>query len=100
MSDAPGNVRLFPTDVDGQSASVAPVAQNFGYANALDIAQAGGNIYMAQQGAGNVVQINASGTLNQVVATGMPQATGMIADPKTGHLFVSTIGSNVIYNVG
>ena len=99
VSDYPGNVRLFASDSNGQNASGAPVSQNFGYANAVDIAQVGGKIYMTQQGAGTLVQINPDGTLNHVIATGMPSATGMIADPTTGHLFVSTVGSNVIYNV-
>lgn len=30
VSDYPGNVRVFPTDTDGQSASAVPVAQFYG----------------------------------------------------------------------
>jgi hypothetical protein len=98
-SDYPGNVRLFPTDTDGQLASSVPVAQNYGGANAVDLAQIGANIYMTQQSNGDLVQINANGTFNQTIVTGMPAATGMVADPFTGHLFVSTLGNNVIWNV-
>src|SRR4051794_11399741 len=34
VSDLPGNVRLFPTDVDGQSAGSFAPAQNYGANNA------------------------------------------------------------------
>jgi hypothetical protein len=99
VSDYPGNVRVFPNDTDGQSAGAAPVAQNYGGGNAVDLAQVGGNVYMTQQSSGDLVQINNDGTFNQVIATGMPAATGMVADPFNGHLFVSTLGNNVIWNV-
>jgi len=98
-SDYPGNVRIFPNDTDGQNAAAIPVAQNYGFSNAIDLAQVGGNIYMTRQGIGDLVQINNNGTFNQVIATGMPAATGMVADPLTGHLFISTLGNNVIWNV-
>lgn len=101
VSDYPGNVRVFPTDTDGQTAASAPVAQNYGGANAIDLAQVGGNIYMTQQSSstGDLVQINNNGTFNQFIIGGMPAATGMVADPVTGHLFVSTLGNDVIWNV-
>jgi sugar lactone lactonase YvrE len=99
VSDYPGNVRVFPNDTDGQNAAGAPVAQNYGGANAVDLAQLGGNIYMTRQGIGDLVQINNSGTFNQVIVTGMPAATGMVADPLNGALYVSTVGNGVIYKV-
>jgi hypothetical protein len=99
VSDYTGNVRVFPNDTDGQNAAAAPVAQNYGGTNAVDLAQVGGNIYMTQQGAGDLVQINNNGTFNQLIVSGMPAATGMVADPFNGHLFVSTVGNNVIWNV-
>ena len=99
VSDYPGNVRVFPTDSDGQSAASVPVAQNYGGANAVGIASVGGAYYMTQQSAGNLVQINANGTFNQTILTGLPAATGIAADPANGHLFVSTIGTNLVYDV-
>lgn len=99
VSDFPGNVRVFPSDTDGQTAASAPVATNYGSTNAIDLAQVGGSIFMTQQGAGDLVQINNNGTFNQVIATGMPAATGLVADALTGHLFVSTLDNNVIWNV-
>jgi hypothetical protein len=99
VSDYPGNVRVFATDTDGQSAGAAPIAQNYGGANAIGMAQIGGKIYMTQQGNGTLVQINNDGTFNQIIATGLPAATGIIADPFTGNVFVSTIGNNVIYTI-
>jgi hypothetical protein len=99
VSDYPGNVRVFATDTDGQNAAAAPVAQNYGGTNAVDLAQIGGNVYMTRQGIGDLVQINNNGTFNQVIVTGMPAATGMVADPLNGALFVSTVGSNVVWKV-
>ncbi len=42
VSDYPGNVRLFPTDTNGQNAASVPVAQNYGQSNALGLANDGG----------------------------------------------------------
>jgi hypothetical protein len=98
-SDYPGNVRVFATDTDGQNAASAPIGQNYGTGNAADLAQVGNTVYMTRQGIGDIVQINANGTFNQVIVTGVPTATGIIASPTTGHLFVSTLGNNVIYDV-
>jgi hypothetical protein len=99
VTDAPGNIRLFPTDTDGQNAASAPVGQNYGGSNAVGLAQIGGNIYMSRQTIGDVVQVNNNGTLNQIIVTGVPAATGMAADPFTGHFFVSTLNNNIIYDV-
>ena len=100
VSDRQGNVRLFATDADGQIASAAPVGQNYGDGDALGLAKVGANFYMAQGQAGKIVQINANGTFNQDIVTGLslPPA-GMAVNPTNGHLFVSTGGSNQIYDV-
>jgi hypothetical protein len=99
VADKLGNVRLFATDTDGQNAANAPVGQNYGVNNAVDLASVGGNIYMTRQGIGDVVQINNNGTFNQVIVTGVPAATGLVADPLTGHLFASTLGNGIIYEI-
>jgi hypothetical protein len=99
VSDNPGNVRLFPTDTDGQNAASAPVGQNYGALNAAALAQVGGQIYMTQFNNGDVVRINSDGTFNQVILTGVTTATGMGADPGNGHLFVSTFTNNIIYDI-
>ncbi|MFI5381507.1 MAG: YncE family protein [Tepidisphaerales bacterium] len=99
VSDYPGTVRVFPNDSNGQHAPAAPVAQNYGGGNAIDLVQAGGSIYMTQQAGGNLVQINNDGTFNQLIASGMPAATGAVTDPVNGHVFVSTLGNNVIWDV-
>src|SRR5438132_8975335 len=39
VTDYPGNVRLFPTDANGQTAASAPVGQNYGIGQALGLAQ-------------------------------------------------------------
>ncbi len=88
VSNLAGDVRLFPNGSDGQTAG--PPVQSYGVGNALGMAQLGGNIYMAQSAHGAVVQLNADGTLQQGIVTGLPHATGMAANPVNGHLLVST----------
>jgi len=105
VSDKFGDVRLFPTNADGQ---VAPAAtQHYGttnvsgslLSNATGIAQVGNNIYMARQGVGDVVQVNQNGSLNQVIVAGLPYVTGIVANPTNGHLYVSTLGMNAVYEI-
>ena len=99
VSDYPGNVRVFATDADNQTAASAPVGQNYGFANAVGLASTGGNFYMTRQSAGDLVQINANGTFNQVIVGGMSAATGIIRNPNNGHLFVGAFSNNTIYDV-
>jgi hypothetical protein len=89
VADHPGNVRLFPTDTDGQNAANAPVGQNYGTANAVGLGEVGGNIYLAQANLGDLVQLNNNGTFNQIIVGGFGHPVGIAADPFTGHLFVS-----------
>jgi len=89
VTDYPGNVRVFPTDTDGQNAATVAVGGFYGFSNAVGLAQVGGNIYMTQQGAGALVQVNNDGSFNQLIAGGLPFATGIVSDPANGHVFVS-----------
>jgi hypothetical protein len=98
VTDAPGNVRLLPTDSDGQNASSVTPAQSLGHNNAAGLAQLGSSIYMTEQSLGRVVQLNPDGTVNQLIVN-LPGATGIVADPITGHLFVSVYSANTIYDV-
>ena len=90
VSDYPGNVRLFPHDADGQSATWFPPGQNYGSFNAFGLAKLDGAVYMAQQSQGRLVQLNDDGTLNHVVVSGLGFAEGVVADPAGDRLFVST----------
>jgi hypothetical protein len=98
VSDSPGNVRLFPTAADGQSALDVPPAQNYGLSNATDLAQVGGAIYMTQLTQGRIVQINPDGTFNRAIVD-QPTALGLVANPTNGHLFVSTGSTNRVMDV-
>ena len=94
-----GRIYRFPSDTDGQVANAGLITANFGGNNPNDMAQLGSTIYMTRQATGDLVQLNQDGTLNHSIVGGMPAATGLTADPFTGHLFVSTLGNNAIYNV-
>jgi autotransporter-associated beta strand protein len=97
VSDFPGNVRVFPTDTDGQHASGVPAAATYGSDDAVGIAQSGGAFYMTQVGAGEVVQINADGTFKQNIAA-VPEALGIVTNPANGHLLVASFAGS-IYDV-
>ncbi len=99
VTDYPGNIRLFPTDTNNQSAGATPITMNYGFANAVGLAQVGGNIYMTRQSIGDLVQVNNNGTFNQLIVAGMPAATGIAPGLTNGHVFVSTLGNNVIWDV-
>ena len=94
-----GSVYRFGSDADGQVASAGLITANYGANNPNDMAQLGGGIFMTRQATGDLVRLNQDGTLNQVIVGGLPSATGLVADPSTGKLFVSTIGNGVIYEV-
>jgi len=94
VSDYPGNVRVFPTDTDGQHAGSVAVAQNYGSGNGVGLTISGGKAYMTEQAAGQVIQLNNDGTFNQTIVTGIPTATGIVTNPANGHLFVSDCCSN------
>ncbi len=108
VTDYPGHVRVFPTDADNQvagstSPSVLPTALYRG-GDAAGLATLNGVIYMTQQATGQVIRVNADGTpyaSNTFVAS-MPTATGIAADPVSGHLFVTSAsgsGTGRIYEV-
>jgi hypothetical protein len=98
-TDKLGNMRLFPTSADNQLASSAPVTQNYGLNSATGLAHFGGKIYMSRQGVGDVVEVNQDGTFKQVILSDLPYATGIVANPLTGHLYLSTIGVNTVYDI-
>ena len=90
VTDYPGNVRVFPTDTDGQNAATVPVGQNYGFSNAVGLTRDGSAIYMTQQfGNQQLVQVNNNGTFNQVIASGLNDPTGIVTDPANGDVFVS-----------
>jgi hypothetical protein len=93
VSDHPGNVRVFPTTADGQSAGNVAAAYNYGYGNALGLARVGSSLYLADQLGGSVLQLNLDGTLHQTIVSNIPNATGIVANPNNGHLLVSNYGS-------
>ncbi len=92
VTDYPGNIRLFPTDADGQHAtSITPVITpaSFGSNNTVGLAKLGNFIYLTLQQSGTVERLNLDGTFNSHVVTGIPTATGIAANPFNNKLYVS-----------
>src|SRR6516165_2446536 len=98
VTDAPGNVRIFSTDTDGQNAGAVTPAENAGRNNALGLAQIGSNIYMTENAAGLVVQLNPDGTFNQALVN-ITTPTGIVVDPRDNHLLVASQLTNTILDV-
>lgn len=94
-----GTIVRLPSDADGQNFASGTVQSTWGGNNPTDLAQVNGVTYLTRQGTGDLVALNNDGTFNHIVVGGMPAATGLAADPFTGHLFVSTLGNNVIWDV-
>jgi len=85
---ASGEVRLF-TDVDAQHWSNS-IAGSSGFSRPTGLASVGSHVYMANQSSGQVVEINpTTGALIQTIVT-IGGATGLVANPVTGHLYLST----------
>ena len=100
VSDFPGNVRLFPTDVDGRIRIwSAPVAQSYGLADAKDLAKIGASFFMTQGTAGKIVELNEDGTFNRTVISGINSPEGLAVNPSNSHLFVAAQGTNQILDV-
>jgi hypothetical protein len=90
-----GNVKVF-SDSDGQHWGDVAVAQSYGHNDPAGLAALGGSIYLTEQAArfsgtsvnGKLVELNTDGTLKQDILS-LHNATGIVADTFTGHLFVS-----------
>jgi hypothetical protein len=92
VSDFAGEVRWFPSDSDGQNASLVPDVNNYGLQNALGMAQIGSSVYLAR-GLGNEVdQLNGQGVFQRVLAQTNPYPSSLAVDPVTGELFASVSG--------
>ena len=100
VTDKPGNLRLFATDADNQLAPSATIIHNYSADKATGMTQFGSAIYMTRQTQGDVVQLNQDGSFNHVVVSGLtPYVTGITVNPTNGHLYVSTLGINAIYDI-
>jgi len=96
VSDIVGNVRLFPSHADNQTAASAPIGQNYGSDHADGLVQVGSTIYMMGGLGGNVAQLNPDGTFNQNIITGLARIVGCAANPITNHLYASVGTTDIL----
>lgn len=94
-SYANNTLSIFPNGNLGQTVSGGTTVSTSAYNqyNPAGIVTVGSAIYVAMQVSGNVVQINADGTLNRIVAS-ISGATSLAVNPANDHLFVSN-GSSI-----
>jgi DNA-binding beta-propeller fold protein YncE len=99
VSDTFGNVRLFPSNADGQNAASAPVGQIYGGDGASGMALIGSKIYASQGVNGRVVQLNPTGTFNQTIVSGLDRPVGLVANPVNGQLYTLTAAFNQVFDI-
>ena len=85
-------------DVDNQHFSAGTQSSTSYFAPA-GITNNGTGLFQATPGTGSVIQVDNSGNIVGTVVTGTPAATGIATNPNNGHVFVSTLGNNVIWDV-
>ncbi len=88
VTDSFGDVRVFQANADNQIAHGAMAS--FGWIQAINITRVGSHIYMLQRGNSRLVELNADGSINHVVVTGIPNAAGMAVNPNTGHIYIGS----------
>ncbi len=84
----------FPSDTDGQTVSGTGTTHS-GFSRPAGAATVGGVVYVANQADGTIASLNSDGSFHQTVASGLGAATGLVANPATGHLFVSNVGNQI-----
>ncbi|MEP6757216.1 MAG: PEP-CTERM sorting domain-containing protein [Chthonomonadales bacterium] len=99
VTDFPGAIHKFPSHADGQVASAGNLVSSNAQGTVIGIARSGANLYVSDQTNGTLKNLSAGGIVGSVVVSGMPSATGVTANPTNGHIFVSTLGNNVIWDV-
>jgi parallel beta-helix repeat protein len=98
VTTAPGQIYLFPTGTDGQTAQASLVTATYPY-NALGLAQVGDSVYLGQA-FGPLVEINPDGSFRRdVFDPGPGGPAGMALDPTNGHLLVSVPQQNKVFDV-
>lgn len=91
VANYPGNIGVFD-DVDNQHWSDGTLASTFyGTSNGVGLAAAGGKYYLSEQNAGKVVEVDSTGAYVQDIVN-LSGATGLVANPASGHLYVSASG--------
>jgi hypothetical protein len=95
VADRFGVVRTF-TDVDGQTIGSALTTNTYTIAT-LGVANAGGKMYLADQGSQQILQLNNDGSFNQTIFNfpAFTFPTGLAATPG-GKLFVTIRGPGTI----
>jgi len=97
-----GEIYRFATNADNQTAAGATVGHTFGWMQPVDLASAGGQVFMANQGGNAIEKLSDLGAHQGTLATSqfLSLPTGLATNPVSGHLYVSAMGFNSgIYDV-
>lgn len=81
VGDSAGNIRVFPSDTDGQSAGAGRIVTSLGFnsqsTGTSGMTQINGSVYLANELAGTILRLNADGTVNSTVTSGFDRPTGL-----------------------
>ncbi len=93
------SIASFATDTDGQTYASASIASG-SYSYAADGLTKGldGTIYLASYLNDAVYALNNDGTLNHTVATNLGNVDGIVTNPVTGMLYVSSTNGVLVIN--
>lgn len=92
VTDKNGSIYRFATDTNGQHAASGLISATHADDTASDLAQIGSSVYMDEHAGNAIVQVDDNGNTIATVVSNIGDALGMVADPFTGHLFVSVSG--------
>jgi hypothetical protein len=105
-----GQISLFPTDQDNQTAPTQalptvpssnqgltnPIVFEQGLSGPLGLTTVGGNIYFNEGSTGSLYLLNSTG--NQFMANGMNYPAGMVVNPTNGHILIAGDTAPQIYD--
>lgn len=96
VSDAIGNVRVFATNADNQSATNFVPSASYGTLGALGLAQVGNYVFSTNQRTGAINRLNTDGTISiSNFAFGIQNPTGIAYNSQDGMLYVTTVGAGI-----
>jgi hypothetical protein len=100
ISSLDGTVRRMPSNADGQIASATDgEIRNYGGGNAVGMTKVNGKIYLAQRADRRIVELNDDGSVNQIVATGLPNVTALTSNSANGHIYASSISGGALWDI-
>jgi sugar lactone lactonase YvrE len=91
-----GDIYRFATNADNQTVANATIGHTFGAQQPVDLAIAGGQVFMANQYGHAIERLSDAGAYQSTLTTSMQLTfpTGLATNPVSGRMYVSATGGN------